>query len=316
MKSNDSTVVSGHAEPRLSASRKRRTLMHHMCNVIMQLKQLGKERTSETYLSALNSFMLFRHGRDIQLNRLSADIMQQYEAWLKERGLSMNTSSFYMRILRASYNRAVERRITKQLNPFRHVYTGIGKTVKRAVGLKEIKLIKELDLSGNPSLDYARDMFLFSFYTRGMSFIDMAYLRKTDLKNGILCYRRRKTRQTLYVKWEKCMQRIIDKYPPNDTIYLLPIITRHGRDRQQYQNALRLINGKLKKVAVMAGMKARLTMYVSRHSWASIAHAKHIPLSIISEGMGHDNEATTQIYLTSLDTSAIDRANELIIKSL
>ena len=214
------------------------------------------------------------------------------------------------------YNRAVEKEMTVQRYPFKHVYTGIDKTVKRAVPLKIIKRIKDLDLSFKSSLDFARDMFLFSFYTRGMSFIDMAYLKKKDLQNGILSYRRRKTGQQLFIKWEKSMQEIIDKYPANENGYLLPIIKTDRNERLQYRNALRLVNNKLKEISVSIGLQAKLTMYVSRHSWASIAKSQNIPLSVISAGMGHDSENTTQIYLASLDNSTIDKANDLILKKL
>ena len=287
-----------------------------MEEVILQLKRLGKERTAENYTTALNSFKRFRNGNDIMLNEIVSDLMTEYEAYLKSHGVAMNTVSFYNRILRAVYNRAVEKEITVQRYPFKHVYTGIDKTVKRAVPLKIIKRIKELDLSLKSSLDFARDMFLFSFYTRGMSFIDMAYLRKKDLQNGILSYRRRKTGQQLFIKWEKSMQEIIDKYPANENGYLLPIIKTDRNERLQYRNALRLVNNKLKEISVSIGLQVRLTMYVSRHSWASIARNQNIPLSVISAGMGHDSENTTQIYLTSLDNSTIDKANDLILKKL
>lgn len=300
-----------------SNRRRKKSLMAVMCSRIIQLRQLGKERTSETYAAALKSFMAFRGYRDVSVGRLTTEMMQEYEAWLKAKGISMNTTSFYMRILRAAYNRAVDEGLAKQQFPFRHVYTGICKTVKRAASVEDIKRIKRLDLSGRPALDFARDMFMFSFYTRGMSFIDMAYLRKTDLQGGVLCYRRRKTGQLLYIRWERCMQCIIEKYADTGTGYLLPIIRAGGgNDRLQYQNAMRLVNNKLKQVAVLAGMSGGLTMYVTRHSWASIARSKHIPLSVISEGMGHDNEATTQIYLASIDAATVDRANRLILRNL
>ena len=95
-----------------------------------------------------------------------------YEAYLKEKGLVKNSTSYYMRIWRSVYNLAVEQGYTTDKKPFKHVYTGIDKTVKRAVPFKIIKMIKELDLSFEPQLELARDIFLFSFYTRGMSFID------------------------------------------------------------------------------------------------------------------------------------------------
>ena len=168
-----------------------------------------------------------------------------------------------------------------------------------------------------PQLDYARDMFLLSFFLRGMSFIDMAFLRKTDLKNGYVTYRRRKTGQQLTIKWTKEMQHILDKYPRNAGIYLLPIIKTPGNnERYAYRNASYNINHNLKKIADMTDIQIPLTLYVARHSWASAAKAKGIPVGIISEGMGHDSETTTRIYLASLDTSLVDRANSIILASL
>ena len=282
-------------------------------NVIAQLKQLGKVRTAETYTATLKSFMKYQNNQDVPLDGITSDMMLLYEAHLKARGVRINTISFYMRIFRAVYNRAVEKGLTPQNNPFRHVYTGVDKTVKRAIPIKSIKALKELDLSLKSSLDFARDMFLFSFYTRGMSFIDMAYLKKSDLKNGILTYRRRKTGQELSIKWEKCMDEIIAKYPKNETDFLLPIITNQGEERRQYDNALHLVNYHLKDLSEMLQLQRPLTMYVARHSWASAAKAKNVPLSVISEGMGHDSEATTQIYLASLETSVVDKANKMIL---
>ena len=294
------------------------SLFSFMQDVISQLKRLNRIRTSETYAATLSSFMKFRDGQDVLLCEIDSDTMMLYEAWLKAKGICPNTVSFYMRILRAVYNRAVEKELVEQRHPFKHVYTGIDKTVKRAVPLKTIKRIKELDLTLKPHLDYARDMFLFSFYTRGMSFIDMAYLKKPDLKNGIITYRRKKTSQQLSIKWEKCMAEIVAKYKDrNATQYLLPIITDPLADeRIQYRNALCRINVALKEVARLANLSIPLTMYCGRHSWASIAKSKNIPLSVISEGMGHDSEETTRIYLASLDSNVIDKANSLILKDL
>lgn len=294
------------------------SLFPFMQSVINQLKRLNRIRTSETYVATLTSFMKFRNGQDILLCEMDSDTMMLYEAWLKANGNCPNTTSFYMRILRAVYNRAVEKELTEQRHPFKHVYTGIDKTVKRAIPLKAVKRIKELDLTLKPHLDYARDMFLFSFYTRGMSFIDMAYLSKSDLKNGILTYRRRKTGQQLIIKWEKCMEEIVTKYEDRSaTQYLLPIIiSSFANERVQYRNALYRVNTALKEVARLVNISIPLTMYCARHGWASIAKSKNIPLSVISEGMGHDSEETTRIYLSSLDTSVVDRANSLILKDL
>lgn len=293
------------------------SLFNFMEKLIIKHRQNGKIRTSETYTSTLKSFRKFRKDEDIMLDCITSEVMEEYEAWLKSNGLILNSISFYTRVLRAVYNRAVEEGIIDNRYPFRKVYTGVDKTVKRALPLSIIKKIIGLELSMAPSLDLARDMFLLSFYLRGMSFIDMAFLKKSDLRNGCVTYRRRKTGQQLIIAWEPEMQMILDKYPENDTDYLLPIITKPvNNERNTYRNKGYNINHNLKKIAAMVGVNVPVTLYSARHSWASAAKAKGIPLSVISEGMGHDSEATTQIYLASLDTSVVDKANTIILKSL
>ena len=289
-----------------------------MEEVIARLKELGKVRTSETYATALSSFKRFRKGKDMTFDELDSDVIMAYETYLKERGVTPNTSSFYMRNLRAVYNRAVEKGLVEQHFPFKRVYTGVDKTVKRAIPLKIVRQIKEMDLASKPALDFARDMFLFSFYTRGMSFVDMSYLRKRDLNNGILSYRRRKTGQRLSIRWEKYMEEITSKYDTGRSAYLLPVIKSESvvESRKQYIYTAHKVNRALKIIGERLKLSMPLTMYVARHAWASIAKSKNIPLSVISEGMGHDSEATTRIYLASLDTVAVDKANRMILNAL
>lgn len=227
-------------------------------------------------------------------------------------GLCRNTTSFYLRVFRSVYNRAVDDGLTEQTNPFKRVYTGVDKTC-----LKEIKKIKDLDLSSSPTLDFARDIFLFSFYMRGMSFIDIAYLKKKNLSNGFVVYNRRKTGQQLVVKWEKQMEEIANKYLDSNNTFLFPIITKEdGTERKQYLNRMLLINRHLKTIAGLAKIPTPLTMYVARHSWASIAQSRNVPMQAISLGMGHDNEETTRIYLASIQTNVIDNANNKILNLL
>lgn len=295
----------------------RETLFGYMHKLINQLHYCGRERTAETYTAALNSIARFRGGLDIYLDEINETLILHYEVYLHSRGVTMNTSSFYMRILRAVYNKAVENNLVVQCYPFRHVYTGVDKTAKRAITLKQIRRVKNLDLTHNLDLAFARDMFLFSFYTRGMSLIDMAFLTSANLCNGRLTYTRHKTGQLLSVRWERCMQEIVDRYRVPGAHYLLPLITHEDEDeRQQYKKRSLWLCYRLKCIGQLLQFDFPLTMYVARHSWASIARASHIPISIISEGMGHDSELTTQIYLSSFNCMEIDKANKRILNLL
>lgn len=289
----------------------------YVSQMIENYKKIGRQRMAEKYKATLRSFLLYLDGREVSLEEFDDSLVVGYESWLKGRGLCRNTTSFYMRNLRAIYNHAVEKGLAVSSKPFRHVYTGVDKTCKRALPLSAIKKIKEIDLSDEPKLDYARDIFLFSFYTRGMSFIDMAYLRKKDLCGGILHYRRQKTSQQLSIKWEKPMQEILDKYDTESSPWLLPIVQKEGADvRTQYKSVYRSVNRWLKTLGKRLRLPIPLTTYVARHTWASAAHRKNIPIATISEALGHDSESTTQIYLSSIDNSLVDKANKLIIYSL
>ncbi len=294
----------------------RQSFQIYMQGIIKQQKSEGRIRTSETYTAAMRSFVAFRENKDIFWDCITPTKVKSYEAWLKSRGVSLNTVSFYMRILRAVYNRAVTEGLTADTHPFGHVYTGVAKTAKRGISTDDIAKILHLDLSASPSRAFARDIFMFSFYTRGMSLIDIAKLKTDNIKNGILTYQRSKTRQRISVKWRKEMLAIVDRYHQQGSDRLLPIITQEIDLRKQYDTALHNINYNLKKIGETIGLTIPLTMYVARHSWASAASQSNIPLHVISQCLGHDSEHTTQIYLASIDVNQMDEANEKIIRKL
>lgn len=278
--------------------------------------QLGRTRCGEIMESTLRSFMEYRNGIDLSFPKMTTEVVERYEAFLKSRGVTRNTSSFYMRNLRSAYKLAVKEGLTVDRLPFHSVYTGIDKTKKRAIPISDIRKIKTVDLSGRPALEFARDMLMFSFYTRGMSFIDMAYLCKKDVADGYITYRRKKTGQELSIAFVPEIGAIVDKYQ-SSTKYLLPIIAiENCAERQQYRNQLIRINRHLKKIGKMTGISIPLSTYVMRHSWATIARNKGISLSIISEGLGHDSETTTRVYLNSIQKSKVDKANRLILNDI
>ncbi len=296
------------------------SLTKFMSEVIQEKYSRHRYRTGEIYRAALRRFKNFLSvsgHEDILMYRITPRLIEAYENWLICRGVCRNTSSFYMRSLQATYNRAVKEGLTEDRKPFNRVYKGVCKTEKRALSIDMIRRIKEFDFSAESDLDYARDMFMLSLMLRGMSIVDMAFLKKSDLHNGHITYHRSKTRQRLTVEWLPEMQAILDKYPPNPTDYLLPILTRQITNPiNAYRNQGSKINRGLKEVARRVGLNMNLTLYSARHSWASLARAQGIALSVISEGMGHDSEKTTRIYLAELDTSAVDSANREILSIL
>lgn len=180
--------------------------------------------------------------------------------------------------------------------------------------------LQKLDLTHSAPLAFSRDMFIFSYCTRGMAFVDIAYLKKEDVSGGILSYVRHKTGQRLTVRIEPLIEEIIERYEPlvHNSPYLFPIITSNDPEEafRQYQTALGYHNRKLKKLGKLTGENLHLSSYTARHSWATVARKHNVPLSVISAGMGHTSEKTTLIYLDSVENSLIDKANEEILEAL
>lgn len=278
--------------------------------------RVGRLGTAKTYRDALSSFSQFRDGEDMTVDALDAETMNQYEAWLKGRGVKRNSSSCYLRTLRTLYRKAVETGLTTDKHIFRHVFTGFAKTAKRAIPLSSLRAIRQLQLSEGSAIAFARDLFMLIVYLQGISFVDLAYLKKDDIRNGQLHYSRKKTGQELTVGWESVMQDIVDNYIhlTKGSPYLLPIITKtDGTERRQYERMEHKVNYYLKKIGTMVGLQASLTTYTGRHTWASILRDMGTSLSVISKGLGHESLKTTQIYLSSIDMEGVVKANRKMI---
>lgn len=284
--------------------------------MIVKKLRVGRLGTAKTYRDALASFSRFRDGEDVTIDALDAETMNLYEAWLKGCGLKRNSSSCYLRTLRTLYRKAVEAGLTTDKNIFRHVFTGFAKTAKRAIPLDSLRAVRQIHLPESSAIAFARDMFMLIVYLQGISFVDLAYLKKDDIRNGQLHYSRKKTGQELTVGWEPAMQYIVDSYAhlTKDSPYLLPIITKtDGTERRQYERMEHKVNYYLKKIGTMVGLQAPLTTYTGRHTWASTMRDMGTSLSVISKGLGHESLKTTQIYLSSIDMEGVVKANRKMI---
>ncbi|MBO7067135.1 MAG: site-specific integrase [Bacteroidaceae bacterium] len=304
---------------------------------IERQRQNGHISVANNYASAARSFSRFlktRKKADASFRKMTSLLVSDYEAWLQTCGLCRNTTSFYIRALQSVYHKAVRQGLTEDRRPFCGTYRGVARTTKRAINASEVCLLSTLDIRSallstgdyengkrldnmQYQLEFARDIFIFCFCARGLTFVDLAHMRKSDITGGQLVYVRRKTRQRIEVQVEPMMQAVIDRYP-SDSDYLLPILTKTDNMEavyQQYRYALGRYNASLGTLGMMLG-GVKLTSYVSRHSWASVARQQHVPLSVISQSMGHDSERTTEIYLKSLECNVINKTNHDLLNNV
>lgn len=294
------------------------SVLDFMQNQIRLMRNANRLGTALNYEKTIKNFAEFLGGVNLPFSAMTEQLIADYNAFLVQRGMVRNSISFYMRIMRAVYNKAVRQKLVEQSHPFTEVYTGIDRTRKRAVSESVISQLYKLKLTEDTPLALARDIFIFSYCTRGMAFVDIAYLKKENIQNGVICYARRKTGQLLSVRIEPSIQRIIDRYSSALSPYVFPILTSTDTKEayEEYQVAINNHNRLLRRLSKMLPAGCKLTSYTSRHSWATAARNHNVPISVISAGMGHTSELTTQIYLTMLENSVIDDANQGLIRSL
>ncbi len=280
--------------------------------------------TAHVYQYASVSFLKFLGGRDVPIHKVNAVLMEDYQHYLLSGGKSRNTVSSYMRSLRAAYHSAIREKIFiagRQDNPFSGVFTGNAKTRKRAIDKESITKIMKVkesyrELKEVTGIEFSHDLFLFCLYAQGMPFVDMINLKTENIRGNTIRYYRKKTGQLMIIEIEPCIREFIDKYRTRDSEYIFPVLRGISGSLLKWkktQATLSAYNRRLKKLAALAGIEDKLTSYVARHTWASIASREGIPVSVISRGMGHESERTTSIYISKLDYSDVGRANRKIL---
>lgn len=289
--------------------------------------KIGNAAVYEMVKSLVKSFM--KECKKNEIDFLISDInykwLKDFEAWHLSKGNSMNSLSVYLRTIRAIFNRSIsENLISRDLYPFGNGKYNISgsPTVKRAISKDAIEKIKNTEFPENSSLWHTKNYFLFSFYCRGMNWVDMANLKVKNIINDRIEYIRQKTirksGKSFSIKITPQIREILNWYitgkESDDLIF--PIILRPDNPelvRKDIKNGLKTFNKYLSKVASTCKIEGNLTSYVSRHSWATAAKKLGVDIAVISDGLGHSDMAVTKTYLDSIENDEIDKANELII---
>ena len=291
-------------------------LLHYMDVQIERRRQAERYGMEAALRHTRASLAAFIGLRAVRLADVNARFVREYEDFLLRRGVSHNTICYYMRNLKSVWRQAVDDGcVPAGVHPFEHVRSKPRKTVKRALDRLSLRRIHDAEFPANSRLEFARDLFLFSFFSRGMPFVDIIYLKKSSVGNGVISYRRRKTGQWLHVSLTPQLKALIRKYA-NESEYVFPVLQgTDGRDlHRQYRLALERVNRYLKRIALECCVSVPLTTYVARHSWATLARESGAPVAVISEGLGHTSEKTTQIYLKEFDRRIVDRVNAVVSK--
>ena len=296
--------------------------------VIGMLKREGKFPAMHVYACTLRSYEKFcaeeRYPKNTTASLSMQEIftperLKEYEDWLAGQQSSPNTISTYMRTLQAVYNRWMSPGI-EGYNPvlFKDVYTKVESRTKRALTAEQMEQLRNTDFSvltlrQQQVLTY----FLLMFMLRGMPFIDLAHLRKSDLRNRRITYRRHKTGKLMVVDVPPDAMRLLQKYrDKTDSEYLFPLL--HGglfmeEHHHRYQETLRHFNRELARLMKQLLPGVSVSSYTARHTWATLAYHSGVPVGLISQSLGHSSIRVTMTYLKPFDAEVIDRINRQVI---
>lgn len=334
---------------RVAGATKTPDLASYMQAVIEQLEADKKRSAVHTYTYALKSVTEFHGeaGTPMPVNEVfTPGRLKEYEEWMKlegkrkkggePKGLSLNTISTYMRNLKAVYNRLADEKVLPyQPKLFDDVYTKVESQTKRALEVDQMNTLlhaerKELPKGVQCALAYFLLMFLF----RGMPFIDLAYLRKQDVKGNSIVYSRHKTGRQMTVRIPKEAAGLMEEFRNRntDSIYLFPILDGESAEEEQdrrngnmkkdkelylyYLRALRNFNRKLETIATLLLPSVKLSSYTPRHTWATLAFHSGVSIGIISKALGHSSIKVTETYLKPFENEKVDAANDELIMTI
>lgn len=299
----------------------------YMEAVIKKLKADKKHPAVHTYTATMNSITLCSEEKGYAMTIAEVYTrgrLKEYQEWLRQRKASWNTVSTYMRTLKAIYNRLLDDKLVAyEPKLFEDVYTKVESQTKRSLTQEQAKVLMTADFSVLPAdvqraLAYCLLMFLF----RGMPFIDLAYLRKQDLKGNSIVYCRHKTGRQMTVRIPREAVELLEKYcnKDSDSCYLFPILDEKIEDEEElyycYLHALAKFNRKLGKLSKLLFNNVKISSYTARHTWATLAFYQGIPIGIISKALGHSSIKVTETYLRPFENEKVDTANDKLILSV
>lgn len=281
-------------------------------------RSAGDESTADLYRTVRNHFIHFNGSTEVALKDVTPQKVHAFLKWLKEKGLRTNSVNSYISNLRAMYNRACMGWKGRPVeSPFAGIRLKREETMKRAVPAEVIRELALLDLKEEPRKQLAVDMALFSFLACGIPFVDIAHLTKANLEEGgkVLAYHRQKTGALIRMEVNEGMQLLMDRYSGGDTHFLFPVLPEDAT-HEQYKYCLAMENLYLKQISLSLNLEDKITTYVLRHAWASEAYHRGVPISIISQALGHASEKTTRIYLSAFDLDKMTEATHVVTESV
>lgn len=288
------------------------------------LGELRKLNTQSTYKSTLNVLKEYSSGQEISFYNIDYEFLMDFEKFLFKRGCTEGGVNHHMRNIRAVFNQAIRKDYCEAAYyPFTTKHNDRGyslsrvksKAKPRALSAEDLEKLKSFPIEDYPDLIDSYFYFMFSYYTRGMNFTDLARLTRGSIQGGRIHYQRRKTGAYYSIKISPQLKSILSHFDQSPD-FLFPILSDFHQTEQQQMDrihkCLRKMNRDLSKIGNILDTSIPMTSYVARHTWASTLKRKGYSTELISEGLGHTEIATTKAYLENFSDEMLDSTDEAL----
>lgn len=283
-------------------------------SLILDFKKAGKYGNAEIYKTLKNRIEKFHGKRSLPFRQINYAFIKKLETQHYASGNTTGGLSVYLRTLRSVYKKAIKHGIAKENhNPFNDYSIKNGTPKRQFLNSGQLETLKNSVIE-EPHLAKARDLYMASFYLRGMNWIDMALLKGDNIQGDFerITYIRAKTRNKLFsIKITPALRQILlffntERIGKDD--YVFPILTKDVSQNQVHEtvkNKRKRQNIYLKRLAERLELP-EFTIYTARHTYANILKRSGAPSNVIQDSLGHTTEAMTQAYLSSFETNVID----------
>jgi len=233
-------------------------------DMIRELQVKGKYSSAETFDAALKRIRHCFGYESIPFSRVDKEWVVSFRTYLKDNTLSTNSVNTYMSIARNAYNRIQTTFETEcSCYPFEHSLLPPVSASREKPAIDILRKIRCSRLDGVEYLAFSRDLFLFSYYAGGMSFRDMAMLKKSSIKDGCMSFKRGRSGGGRTILLNAPMRKIIQTYSCPG-LYLFPVILDPHKDLyKQYRSGLRKYNIHLRKLAEVLRLEVPLNTPMS-----------------------------------------------------
>ncbi len=313
---------------------------------LTEIKQEGRAGSYHTYNCALQAFIKFRNGTDIDPLDLSPDLLREFESYLKREKptrtktgktivivAGKTTISIYMRALRAVYNYIAGKLphlrdnypfTTHQSDRTKYKIKSGSGSKGDALNIEQLQKFQSIEVIPSSPEWRAKLLWMFSFYSNGMNFNDMARLTYSNIKKDSICYVRQKTKETegkeelIEIPLNDSIREIIielgnpNKSPSNFIFDVLEKNLSPIDERIVINQKIKIVNKWLKRICIANDLPP-ITTYWARHSYASLLKHSGQSVELIRELLGHSDIKTTESYLKRFDLSKKREANETIL---